>query len=427
MVYIRDWNAKALVEQGFFHKNERERKTAMNRIVYADNAATTAVSTQVLEAMLPYYKEVYGNPSSLYAAGQKAKAALDQARADAAACLGADPDEIYFTSCGTESDNWAIKGAAHAMKKKGKTHIVTSAFEHHAVLHTCQALEKEGFSVTYLPVHENGIVRVEELEAALTEDTGLVTIMYANNEIGTLQPIPQIGKLCREKGIWFHTDAVQAVGQVPIDVKEQNIDMLSLSGHKLHAPKGVGALYIRRGVRIPNLLDGGAQERGRRGGTENVAQIVGLAAAMKAACATIQERREKLAAMQDKLIDAILKIDRCRLNGDRKQRLPGNASFCFQGVEGESLLLMLDLKGISASSGSACTSGSLDPSHVLLSIGLPHEVAHGSLRLSFGDYNTMEDIDYIIETLPPIIERLRAMSPLWDAIQQGKVNYDAYM
>ena len=399
----------------------------MNRIVYADNAATTAVSTQVLEAMLPYYKEVYGNPSSLYAAGQKAKAALDQARADVAACLGADPDEIYFTSCGTESDNWAIKGAAHAMKKKGKTHIVTSAFEHHAVLHTCQALEKEGFSVTYLPVHENGIVRVEELEAALTEDTGLVTIMYANNEIGTLQPIPQIGKLCREKGIWFHTDAVQAVGHVPIDVKEQNIDMLSLSGHKLHAPKGVGALYIRRGVRIPNLLDGGAQERGKRGGTENVAQIVGLAAAMKAACATIQERREKLAAMQDKLIDAILKIDRCRLNGDRKERLPGNVSFCFQGVEGESLLLMLDLKGISASSGSACTSGSLDPSHVLLSIGLPHEVAHGSLRLSFGDYNTMEDIDYIIETLPPIIERLRAMSPLWDAIQQGKVNYDAYM
>ena len=399
----------------------------MNRIVYADNAATTAVSTQVLEAMLPYYKEVYGNPSSLYAAGQKAKAALDQARADAAACLGADPDEIYFTSCGTESDNWAIKGAAHAMKKKGKTHIVTSAFEHHAVLHTCQALEKEGFTVTYLPVHENGIVRVEELEAALTEDTGLVTIMYANNEIGTLQPIPQIGKLCREKGIWFHTDAVQAVGQVPIDVREQNIDMLSLSGHKLHAPKGVGALYIRRGVRIPNLLDGGAQERGKRGGTENVAQIVGLAAAMKAACATIQERREKLAAMQDKLIDAILRIDRCRLNGDRKQRLPGNVSFCFQGVEGESLLLMLDLKGISASSGSACTSGSLDPSHVLLAIGLPHEVAHGSLRLSFGDYNTMEDIDYIIETLPPIIERLRAMSPLWDAIQQGKVNYDAYM
>ena len=399
----------------------------MNRIVYADNAATTAVSTQVLEAMLPYYKEVYGNPSSLYAAGQKAKAALDQARADAAACLGADPDEIYFTSCGTESDNWAIKGAARAMKKKGKSHIVTSAFEHHAVLHTCQALEKEGFSVTYLPVHENGIVRVEELEAALTEDTGLVTIMYANNEIGTLQPIPQIGKLCREKGIWFHTDAVQAVGQVPIDVREQNIDMLSLSGHKLHAPKGVGALYIRRGVRIPNLLDGGAQERGKRGGTENVAQIVGLAAAMKAACATIQERREKLAAMQDKLIDAILRIDRCRLNGDRKQRLPGNVSFCFQGVEGESLLLMLDLKGISASSGSACTSGSLDPSHVLLAIGLPHEVAHGSLRLSFGDYNTMEDIDYIIETLPPIIERLRAMSPLWDAIQQGKVNYDAYM
>ena len=399
----------------------------MNRIVYADNAATTAVSTQVLEAMLPYYKEVYGNPSSLYAAGQKAKAALDQARADVAACLGADPDEIYFTSCGTESDNWAIKGAAHAMKKKGKTHIVTSAFEHHAVLHTCQALEKEGFTVTYLPVHENGIVRPEELEAAITDRTGLVTIMYANNEIGTIQPIPEIGAICKKHGVWFHTDAVQAVGNVHIHVKEQNIDMLSLSGHKFHAPKGVGALYIRRGIAIPNLLDGGAQERGKRGGTENVAQIVGLAAGLKEACATIDQRVARLSPLRDKLMDGLLKIDRCRVNGDREHRLPGNVSMCFQGVEGESLLLMLDLKGISASSGSACTSGSLDPSHVLLSIGLPHEVAHGSLRLSFGDYNTMEDIDYIIETLPPIIERLRAMSPLWDAIQQGKVNYDAYM
>ncbi|HJB98047.1 MAG TPA: cysteine desulfurase NifS [Candidatus Acutalibacter pullicola] len=399
----------------------------MNRKVYADNAATTAVSPEVLEAMLPFYKEVYGNPSSLYSLGQEAKKPLEEARETVAQCLGAQPREIYFTSCGTESDNWAIKGAAYAMRRKGKTHIVTSAFEHHAVLHTCQALEKEGFTVTYLPVHENGIVRPEELEAALTENTGLVTIMYANNEIGTIQPIPEIGAICKRHGVLFHTDAVQAAGQVPIDVQEQNIDLLSLSGHKLHAPKGVGALYIRSGVVIQNLLDGGAQERGKRGGTENVASIVGLATALKRACATMEERRVKLTAMRDKLIDGLSKIERCRLNGDREHRLPGNVSFCFQGVEGESLLLMLDLKGISASSGSACTSGSLDPSHVLLAIGLPHEVAHGSLRLSFGDENTMEDIDYILETVPPIIERLRSISPLWDAIQNGKVNYDAYM
>ena len=399
----------------------------MDRTVYADNAATTAVSPQVLEAMLPYYKEVYGNPSSLYSVGQKAKAALEEARETVAACLGAEAGEIYFTSCGTESDNWAIKGAAHAMRKKGKDHIITSAFEHHAVLHTCQALEKEGFTVTYLPVHENGIVRPEELEAAITDKTGLVTIMYANNEIGTIQPIPEIGAICKKHGVWFHTDAVQAGGNVHIHVNEQNIDMLSLSGHKFHAPKGVGALYIRRGIAIPNLLDGGAQERGKRGGTENVAQIVGLAAGLKEACATIDQRVARLSPLRDKLMDGLLKIDRCRVNGDREHRLPGNVSMCFQGVEGESLLLMLDLKGISASSGSACTSGSLDPSHVLLSIGLPHEVAHGSLRLSFGDYNTEEDIDYILEVLPPIIQRLRSMSPLWDAIQQGKVNYDAYM
>ena len=312
------------------------------------------------------------------------------------------------------------------MKRKGKNHIITSAFEHHAVLHTCQALEKEGFTVTYLDVHEDGIVRPQELEEAITEETGLVTIMYANNEIGTIQPIPELGAICKKHGVLFHTDAVQAVGNVHIDVKEQNIDMLSLSGHKLHAPKGVGALYIRTGVVLPNFIDGGAQERGKRGGTENVASIVGLATAMEQACSTMDQRVEKLTAMRDKLIGEILKIDRSRLNGHPTQRLPGNASFCFQGVEGESLLLMLDLKGISASSGSACTSGSLDPSHVLLAIGLPHEVAHGSLRLSFGDYNTMEDIDYIIETLPPIIERLRSMSPLWDAIQQGRVNYDQY-
>jgi cysteine desulfurase len=396
----------------------------MNRTVYADNAATTKVSEEVLQAMLPFYREVYGNPSSLYGLGQQAKAALETARETVAACLGAQNNEIYFTSCGTESDNWAIKGVAKAMKAKGKTHIITSKFEHHAVLHTCAALEKEGFTVTYLDVHEDGIVRPEELEAAITEKTGLVTIMYANNEIGTIQPIPQIGEICKKHGVIFHTDAVQAVGNVPIHVKEQNIDLLSLSGHKIHGPKGVGVLYIRRGVAIQNLLDGGAQEQNRRGGTENVAQIVGLATAMKKACSTVEERIQKLTPMRDKLIEAILKIDKSRLNGHPTQRLPGNVSFCFQGVEGESLLLMLDMKGICASSGSACTSGSLDPSHVLLSIGLPHEVAHGSLRLSFGDDTTMEDIDYIIETLPPIIERLRAMSPLWDAIVNGRVSYD---
>ena len=399
----------------------------MGRSVYADNAATTAVSAEVLEAMLPFYKEVYGNPSSLYSLGRDAKTALEEARARTAGCLGANANEIYFTSCGSESDNWAVKGAARAQRKKGKNHIITSAFEHHAVLHTCQALEKEGFEVTYLNVHENGIVHPDELEAAITDKTALVTIMYANNEIGTIQPIPEIGAICKKHGVLFHTDAVQAIGNVHIDVKEQNIDMLSLSGHKIHAPKGVGALYLRSGVSIENFMDGGAQERGRRAGTENVAEIVGLSVAMERACSTVDQRIARLTPMRDKLIHEILKIDRSRLNGDLEHRLPGNVSFCFQGVEGESLLLMLDMKGICASSGSACTSGSLDPSHVLLSIGLPHEVAHGSLRLSFGDYNTMEDVDYIIETLPPIIERLRSMSPLWDAIQQGKVNYDQYM
>ena len=396
----------------------------MGRSVYADNAAPTAVSAEVLEAMLPFYKEVYGNPSSLYSLGRDAKTALEEARARTAGCLGANANEIYFTSCGSESDNWAVKGAARAQRKKGKNHIITSAFEHHAVLHTCQALEKEGFEVTYLNVHENGIVHPDELEAAITDKTALVTIMYANNEIGTIQPIPEIGAICKKHGVLFHTDAVQAIGNVHIDVKEQNIDMLSLSGHKIHAPKGVGALYLRSGVSIENFMDGGAQERGRRAGTENVAEIVGLSVAMERACSTVDQRIARLTPMRDKLIHEILKIDRSRLNGDLEHRLPGNVSFCFQGVEGESLLLMLDMKGICASSGSACTSGSLDPSHVLLSIGLPHEVAHGSLRLSFGDDSTMEDVDYIIETLPPIIERLRAMSPLWDAIVNGRVAYN---
>lgn len=396
----------------------------MGKTVYADNAATTAVSPEVLEAMLPFYREAYGNPSSLYRLGQEAKTALEGARAAVAKCLGAAPGEIYFTGCGSESDNWAIKGVARAQKKKGKDHIITTAFEHHAVLHTCQALEREGFEVTYLDVHRDGIVRPEEVEAAITDRTALVTVMYANNEIGTIQPIAEIGAICRRHGVPFHTDAVQAVGNVPIDVKEQNIDLLSLSGHKLHGPKGVGALYIRTGVSVQNFLDGGAQERGRRAGTENVAGIVGLAAAMEQACSTLEERIARLTHLRDKLIDGLSKIERSHLNGDRQRRLPGNVSFCFEGVEGESLLLMLDMKGICASSGSACTSGSLDPSHVLLSLGLPHEVAHGSVRLSLGDCNTEEDVVYILETLPPIIERLRSISPLWEAIVQGKVKYD---
>ena len=395
----------------------------MERFVYADNAATTAVSPEVLEAMLPFYREVYGNPSSLYSIGQKAKSALEDARARVAKCLGAAANEIYFTGCGSESDNWAIKGAAHAMAKKGKTHIITTAFEHHAVLHTCQALEKEGFTVTYLDVHRNGVILPEEVEAAITDKTALVTVMYANNEIGTIQPIAEIGAICKAHGVLFHTDAVQAVGNVAIDVKAQNIDMLSLSGHKIHAAKGVGALYIRNGVGIRNFMDGGAQERSKRAGTENVAGIVGLAVAMERACSTIEEKARKLTPLRDKLIAGLSKIERSHLNGDAEKRLPGNVSFCFEGVEGESLLLMLDMKGISASSGSACTSGSLDPSHVLLSIGLPHEVAHGSVRLSLSEENTEEDVDYILEVLPQIVERLRSMSPLWETIVRENIDY----
>ena len=396
----------------------------MEKFVYADNAATTAVSPAVLEAMLPYYKEAYGNPSSLYQLGQEARAAVEEARRTVAGCLNAQPSEIYFTGCGSESDNWAIKGAAYKLREKGKTHIISTAFEHHAVLHTLQALEKEGFSVTYLDVHRNGIVKAEEVEAAITEQTGLVTVMYANNEIGTIQPISEIGAICKAHGVLFHTDAVQAVGNVEIDVKAQQIDLLSLSGHKLHGPKGVGALYIRNGVAIKNFLDGGAQERSKRAGTENVAGIIGLAKAMELACSTIEQRRERLTPLRDKLIEGLSKIERSHLNGDRTQRLPGNVSFCFEGVEGESLLLLLDMNGVAASSGSACTSGSLDPSHVLLAIGLPHGVAHGSVRLSLGDCNTEEDVDHILSVLPPIIERLRAMSPLWDEIQTGKIRYD---
>ena len=392
----------------------------MKRFVYADNAATTPVSQKVLDAMLPYYTEYYGNPSSLYSIGRDAKKPLELAREQVAKALGAFSNEIFFTSGGSEADNWAIKGIAHEMAKKGKKHIITSKFEHHAVLHTVEALEKEGFEVTYLEVYSNGIVKPEDVEAAIREDTALVTIMYANNEIGTIQPIPEIGAICKKHKVLFHTDAVQAVGNVPIDVQEQNIDLLSLSGHKLHAPKGVGALYIRRGIRMPNLIDGGAQERGRRAGTENVAGIVGLGVAITEACATMEERKQRLTKMRDRLIEGVSKIERSRLNGDQTHRLPGNFNMCFEGIEGESLLLKLDFAGICASSGSACTSGSLDPSHVLLAIGLPHEIAHGSLRISFSDQNTEEDVDYILEVLPGIVSYLRDMSPLWDEIIHGK-------
>lgn len=391
-----------------------------NRLIYVDNSATTPISKEVLDAMMPWLTEGYGNASSIYSKGREAGWALKGAREQIASILGAQPNEIYFTSGGSESDNWAIKGAAATMAKRGKKHIITSAFEHHAVLHSCAALEKQGFEVTYVPVHENGIVRVEDIEAAIRPDTGLVTIMYANNEIGTIQPIKEIGALCRKHKIWFHTDAVQAFGHVPINVEEQNIDMLSVSGHKIHAQKGVGLLYVKKGVVLPNLIDGGAQERGKRAGTENIAGIVGLAKAMEIASQNIEERGERTKVLRDKLIDNILKIDRTRLNGDREQRLPGNVNISIEGIEGESLLLSLDMYGICASSGSACTSGSLDPSHVLLAIGLCHEVAHGSLRISLSDENTMEDVDRILEVLPGIVERLRSMSPLWEKIQRGE-------
>ncbi|MBR6568533.1 MAG: cysteine desulfurase NifS [Clostridia bacterium] len=390
------------------------------RYVYADNAATTPVSPKVVEAVLPYMTEFYGNPSSLYQTGQKAFKAVDKARQQVADALGAEKDEIFFTSGGSEADNWAIKGAAALGAKKGKKHLITTKIEHHAVLHTMQTLEKQGFTVTYLDVYDNGIVRVEDVEKAITDETCLVTIMYANNEIGTIQPIPEIGKLCKEKGVLFHTDAVQAVGHVAIDVKEQNIDMLSLSGHKFHAVKGIGALYCRKGIRLPNLIEGGGQEKGRRAGTENVPGIVGLGVAITDMCADIEENAKKVSALRDRLFEGASKISHSRINGDREKRLPGNFSMCFEGIEGESLLLMLDMQGVCASSGSACTSGSLDPSHVLLAIGLKHEVAHGSLRLSLSESNTVEDVDYILEVLPPIVDRLRQMSPLWEHILENE-------
>lgn len=381
--------------------------------VYADNAATTAMSKAAVDAMLPAMHELYGNPSSLHQKGREANLALMAARRTVAECLGAKPEEIYFTGCGTESDNWAITEGARLGAAAGKKHIISDAIEHHAVLHTLAKLEKQGFEVTYLPVHENGIVRLEELAAAIRPDTCLVTIMYSNNEIGTIQPVREIGALCREKGILFHCDAVQAVGHMPVDVEKDNIDMLALSGHKFHAPKGVGALYCRKGIKIQNFIEGGAQERGKRGGTEAIPSILAMAAALKESCDHLEENMAKVTAMRDKLIEGLSAIPYSRCNGDPDHKAPGIVSFCFEGIEGESLLLRLDLAGICASSSSACTSGSLDPSHVLLALGMPHEIAHGSLRLSLCEYNTMEEVDYILQKVPEVVKELRQMSPVW--------------
>ena len=381
--------------------------------VYADNAATTAMSKAAVDAMLPAMHELYGNPSSLHQKGREANLALMAARRTVAECLGAKPEEIYFTGCGTESDNWAITEGARLGAAAGKKHIISDVIEHHAVLHTLAKLEKQGFEVTYLPVHENGIVRLEELAAAIRPDTCLVTIMYSNNEIGTIQPVREIGALCREKGILFHCDAVQAVGHMPVDVEKDNIDMLALSGHKFHAPKGVGALYCRKGIKIQNFIEGGAQERGKRGGTEGIPSILAMAAALKESCDHLEENMAKVTAMRDKLIEGLSAIPYSRCNGDPDHKAPGIVSFCFEGIEGESLLLRLDLAGICASSGSACTSGSLDPSHVLLALGMPHEIAHGSLRLSLCEYNTMEEVDYILQKVPEVVKELRQMSPVW--------------
>ncbi|WP_066894013.1 cysteine desulfurase NifS [Clostridium nigeriense] len=393
--------------------------------VYMDYAATTYVKPEVLEEMMPFFTEKYGNPSSFYGISRETKMAIDKARARVAKALNCDLNEVYFTGGGSEADNWAIKGIASAHRKKGN-HIITTKIEHHAVLHTCEYLEKQGFEVTYLNVDKEGFIDLEELKNAITDKTILVSIMFANNEIGTIQPIKEIGEICRERKVFFHTDAVQAVGNIPVDVKEMNIDLLSLAGHKIYGPKGIGALYIRKGVRIDNLVHGGGQERARRAGTENTASIVGLGKAIELATENLEEHNKKLTILRDKLIDGLLKVPHTRLNGPRgDKRLPGNANITFEFIEGESILLSLDFEGVCASSGSACTSGSLDPSHVLLAIGLPHELAHGSLRLTLGDGSTEEDVDYVLEVVPPIIERLRNMSPLWeDFIKKGEKYYD---
>lgn len=388
--------------------------------VYLDNAATTEPSERVVAAMISCLRETYGNPSSLHSMGQRAKEVLEEARATVASCLGAEPNEIYFTSGGSEADNQAIFSAARIGERKGRKHIVTTAFEHHAVLHALQRLEREGFEVTYLPVGRTGNVTAAEVAAALREDTCLVTTMTANNEIGSVLPIAEIGSVCRERGILFHTDAVQAVGHIPVNVREMRADMLSLSAHKFHGPKGVGVLYARKGVALTNLIEGGAQERGKRAGTENLAGIVGLATAIRDATDRLAENMAKVAALRDKLVAGLSAIPHSVLNGDGAHRLPGNAHFCFEGIEGESLLLLLDEYGVEASSGSACTSGSLDPSHVLLAIGHPHEIAHGSLRLTLSEYTTEEEIDYALSVIPQVVERLRGMSPIWRDKAEGK-------
>lgn len=386
--------------------------------VYADNAATTQMSDSALKAMMPLLTEIYGNPSSLHSVGQIAKEHLEAARETVAECIGADPKEIYFTSGGSEADNQAIRSAAYIGARKGKKHIISSKFEHHAVLHTLDALKKEGFEVTLLDVYSNGIVKPEDVANAITEETCLVTIMTANNEIGTIQPIAEIGKICKEKGVLFHTDAVQAVGHIPVNVKDMNCDMLSVSAHKFHGPKGVGFLYARKGILLTNIIYGGAQERNKRAGTENMASIVGMATAIKDATDHLQENAEKVTAMRNRLIDGLKGIERSRINGDLEHHLPGTLNMCFEGIEGESLLLLLDAKGICASSGSACTSGSLDPSHVLLSIGVPVEIAHGSLRLSISEYNTMEQMEHIVKSVPEVVSYLRSISPVWEKIKK---------
>ena len=393
-----------------------------DKLIYLDHAATTPVKNEVLEAMLPYFTEKYGNASSIYSKGRESKKAIEEAREKVAQAIGANAKEIFFTGSGTEADNWAIKGVAYANKAKGN-HIITTAIEHHAILHTCQYLENDGFEVTYLPVDENGLVTPKQVEDAIKPNTILISIMFANNEIGVVQPIGEIGRIARKKGIYFHTDAVQAIGNVPVNVVNMNIDLLSLSAHKLYGPKGVGALYIRKGTKTVSFMHGGAQERGRRASTENVPAIVGLGKAIELATNNIDEYNKKLMALRDRTIEEIInKIPFVKLNGDRHQRLPGNVNFSFEFIEGESLLLMLDMKGIAASSGSACTSGSLDPSHVLLAIGLPHEIAHGSLRLTFGEENSDSDVDYLMEVLPAIVERLREMSPLYETVKRGNRN-----
>ena len=388
--------------------------------VYADNAATTQMSRAAIDAMLPYMETIYGNPSSLHSVGQQAAEALQNARERIAACLNASPREIYFTSGGSEADNQAILSAARLGARKGKKHIISTAFEHHAVLHTLKKLEKEGFEIELLPVGAIGTITAQQVKSALRADTCLVTVMYANNEIGSILPIAEIGEVCREAGVLFHTDAVQAAGHVPIDVQAQHIDMLSLSAHKFHGPKGIGVLYVRQGVPLTSLIEGGAQERGKRAGTENLPAIMGMAAALEDACAHIDENARKVSALRDRLIAGLSKIPHSALNGDPVNRLPGNVSFCFEGIEGESLLLLLDAKGICASSGSACTSGSLDPSHVLLAIGRPHEVAHGSLRLSLCEWNTDEDVDRILAAVPEVVAYLREMSPMWKDLISGR-------